>query len=201
MVKAARQRGIDAYGCDVEFSSEWVDQQVLAEMRADHRVRTIETPYRLPFEDELFDVVVSDQLFERVRATRHRRRAPPRDETRRRVPAHLPSRYTPIEPHVHVPFGCCFHPRWWLALWASLGVRNRYQRGLSAAQVTELNAGYLRTGVNYLPPAELRRQFSRGFRIRGAEAQFMRHSRRAAVFLLPALYRTFWQRCVHGVKI
>ena len=46
--------GFDAYGCDISLDS------------PTERLRLIPQPYRLPFEDEAFDLVVSDQVFEHV---------------------------------------------------------------------------------------------------------------------------------------
>lgn len=202
LVKDASARGIDAYGCDVDFDAGSNDPALVAEMRGTNRVRLIETPYRLPFDDATFDVVVSDQVFEHVRdypqaiAELHRVMKPGAAFLH-----FFPSRYIVIEPHSFVPFGARFTHRFWLATWAALGVRNRYQRGLSVRETVERNAAFARTFVNYLPHAEIRKHFSRGFRIRGVEREFMARSPRARLFLLPALYRLFWSHCIHGVKV
>jgi len=201
-VQLACRRGLDAYGCDIDFSAEYFNQQALSEMRREDRVREIETPYRVPFGDASFDFVVSDQVFEHVRNYEQAVSELRRVMKPGAVCLHIfPSRYILIEPHLFVPFASCFHPRWWLTLWAALGVRNQFQQGLSVAETVERNAKFLSTGVNYLPPSELARQFSRGFRTRDVERQLMNRSRRAKMFLLPVLYRTFWQRCLLGIKV
>jgi hypothetical protein len=46
---------------------------------------------------------------------------------------------------------------WWLKLWAWLGVRNSYQRGLPWRRVAELNHEYCQSGISYWTHAQLRR--------------------------------------------
>jgi SAM-dependent methyltransferase len=48
--------GCDAWGCDIELA-----------LDTDPRLKLIEHPYRLPFEDGSFDFVFSEQVFEHVR--------------------------------------------------------------------------------------------------------------------------------------
>ena len=85
---------------------------------------------RLPYEDNSFDLVVSDQVFEHVQ-----------DQVRvfqelwriTKPGGHgmhlIPARYMPIEGHIFVPFGGVIQHRWWYKLWALLGIRNQYQAG------------------------------------------------------------------------
>lgn len=219
LVREALAAGIDAYGCDVELRAEAAAGGGTLPGAGGARLRLIDfsasgarqwagaSPdsgqgYRLPFPDASFDVVVSDQVFEHVR------NYPEAIAEIRRVlkpggaMLHLfPSSSMLFEPHLLVPLAIRFHPRWWLHLWARLGLRNSEQYGMSAAAVTAANAAFLATMVNYLPESRLRAEFSRGFRMRFAEREFMRHSRRARYFLVPWLYRRFWARCVFGIKV
>jgi SAM-dependent methyltransferase len=213
LVKSAYLRGIDAYGCDISFDSDWSNEATLIELKATNRMRltmgtasgnvspTSGKPYRLPFEDATFDVVVSDQVFEHVRnypeaiAELHRVMKPGA------AMLHLfPPRYRPIEPHLFVPFGAFFRPRWWLQLWARLGLRNEFQRHMSVAEVVADNERFLSTMVNYLVPAEVNAAFRRGFMLSNAEADFMRVGRRAKLFVFPWAYRLLWCRCLFAVK-
>ena len=43
LVAAAAKRGIEAYGCDIDFSKARINQQALAELMTADRVRRIET--------------------------------------------------------------------------------------------------------------------------------------------------------------
>ncbi len=203
LIKAACERGFDGWGCDFEsgIHADSVDPKLAAEMLAGGRLLRIEPPYRLPFEDATFDVVLSDQVFEHVQdfestiAELHRVMKPGA------IFLHtFPTRHCLLEGHLLVPLASWFHPRWWLVLWAALGVRNQFQHGLSVRETVERNERFLRDSVNYPPVHEVNRHFLRSFHIRNAEFQFMKVSRRAKLFILPILYRTFWQRVLFGVK-
>ena len=55
--------------------------------------------------------------------------------------------YLPSEPHIYVPLVNVFWPRcprWWLALWARLGVRNEHQGHMGWKEVVDINVRYLR---------------------------------------------------------
>jgi SAM-dependent methyltransferase len=207
LVKEAIQEGFDAYGCEQPISTGEVDVRepaTMQEMAATGRIREIAlNPYRLPFEDQSIDVVISDQVFEHVRNY-----AESLAELRRimklgAVFLHcFPSRYMPIEPHVFVPGATMIRTHWWLMLWALLGIRNEFQRGLRASEVAALNVEYLNAGTNYLRPAELKQQFSAQFSdVEFVERYFLRHSRRARILYvlrLGSVYGLFRQRLVHG---
>lgn len=45
----------------------------------------------------------------------------------------------------------------WLKLWAFLGIRNEFQRGLSWKEVYQRNIGYCKTGINYHSYKNLRK--------------------------------------------
>jgi hypothetical protein len=89
----------------------------------------------------------------------------------------FPPRWKPIEPHVYVPFAGVYRERWWLRLWAELGVRNEFQAGLPAREVAGLNREYLTHRTNYLSTSELQRHFRRMFgHFQFAEDVFLKHS-------------------------
>jgi SAM-dependent methyltransferase len=120
-----------------------------------HRLRIISRhPYRIPFEDQSFDVVVSTSVLEHAQnktelfAEINRVLAPTG------VAMHLyPSKwYLPTEPHIYVPLVNMFWPncpRWWLSLWAWLGVRNEYQTRMRWQDVRAVNERYCHDGLSY----------------------------------------------------
>jgi len=147
-VRAMRTRGFDAWGSDIsdDFRQTEADMARGGEFDpSGSPFRKSElNPYRLDFPDATFDVVLSNEVFEHVADY-----GSTLDEVRRvtrpgGVNLHFfPGRYCPIEPHVLVPGATVI--RWvpWLLLWALLGVRNPYQKGLTAREVARLNRDYL----------------------------------------------------------
>jgi SAM-dependent methyltransferase len=209
-VRAWRDQGFDARGCDVALhddaaSRQMQDAGLLLPISLDPSGNS--GAYRLPFADQSFDVVVSDEVFEHVQNY-----AAAISEVHRVLrpggcSLHLfPTRWAPIEPHVHVPLGGVFRSRPWLLLWALLGVRNPFQKGRPAREVVAANFSYLRAHTNYLSTAQIRAQFERCFGdVRFVEHVFLQHSVSAKgralnrlVTLLPPL-RVAYSNCWHRV--
>lgn len=146
-VRALAAIGVDAYGCD--FSSE---------LGQGDRLAPIGNPYRLPYPDAMFDAVLSWEVFEHVQdyteAFREIRRVLRPGGTSIHT---FPSRYRLLEPHVFTPLGTIIQSRPWLLFWASLGVRNRFQRGMEPAEVASVNHRYLIEQTNYLRRGEILR--------------------------------------------
>ena len=112
--------------------------------------------YRIPFEDGFFDFVFSAETLEHVQDHDLAFREMARVLKKGGVAIHtFPARYVPIEPHTFVPFGGAVTSYGWLLLWALLGVRNQYQRGMGPLQCAKHNLGYVRTGAKYLRLHEL----------------------------------------------
>lgn len=153
-VREFLRRGWDAYGCD--FASE-LDPD-------GDRLRLIEQPYRLPFDDDTFSLIVSNQVMEHVQdhdlVFRELRRV---SRVGGRGVHIYPPRLQPIEPHAFVPLATMIQNRRWLYLWARLGIRNRFQRGLSAREVADKNHRYLRDETNYVPRRQMLRYAERHF--------------------------------------
>jgi SAM-dependent methyltransferase len=162
MVAALRQRGLDAFGCDLQFKP----GPRTEELREAGLLRAVETrPYRLPFADGSFDLVVSVSVLEHVMNLDETLREASRVTRAGGEGLHMfPSRYRPIEPHTFVPLGTLVRTHWWLRFWASAGVRNAYQGSLKPAQIADANYKYLHESTNYLSRAGIRRAFEKEFR-------------------------------------
>jgi len=188
LVAAYRRLGINAFGCDLQFK----DGPHVQLLSADGAIRRIELPYRLPFPDNSFEVIVSDQVFEHVADIETSF-----SELRRVLkPAGIclhtfPSRYILREPHVGVPLAGLIQSRPWLYLWALLGVRMPNQIGLSAIEVSEANYTYLHRSTHYLSKSAIREKAKKYFlAVAFREASYLLHSRLAREannlgFLLP----------------
>jgi len=107
---------------------------------------------RLPFDDATFDLIISDQVFEHVMdqvaiwKELHRVTRPGGQGLH-----NIPACYMPIEGHMFVPLGSMLGHRWWYKLWAVLGIRNGYQKGLSADETADRNALYFVERLRYVP--------------------------------------------------
>ena len=160
---------------------------------------------RLPYEDNTFDLVTSDQVFEHVQ-----------DQARvfqellriTKPGGHglhiIPARYMPIEGHIRVPFGGVLQHRWWYKLWALLGIRNKHQQGLSADETADHNAYFVTDATRYIATSCYRVMWQQiGWQYRFAEQQFFDSHPRPSMRMIgklgwPAmvLYRTFRSRIV-----
>jgi SAM-dependent methyltransferase len=144
VVRALRSVGLDARGCD--FPGTFDADEHLGVIQAD--------PYRLPYPDESFDLVMSTCVFEHAQRTEECMAEIHRVLRSGGIAIHsFPGKwYIPVEPHIFVPLVSWFWPlaqRPWLALWAIAGIRNEFQKGLSWQEVTRRNVTYVREGLSY----------------------------------------------------
>ena len=194
--------GYNAVGVDQEFAAH---EEGSAPLEVLYRVDPPD--YRLPFGDRSFDFVYSTTVMEHV-ADPGRALA---EIARVLRPGGLsihafPSRWRPIEPHMLTPFGGRFDNLPLLLLWAKLGIRNSFQRGLPATEVALRNKQFSKTGVSYPSALEWRLRSERLFsEVRWGERAFIEASadvsplsrRLAPVAGVPGvawLYRTFHVR-------
>jgi ubiquinone/menaquinone biosynthesis C-methylase UbiE len=175
LVAEYRRHGFDVYGCDFKFKA---GRQV-EKLRNIGAIRLIERdPYRMPFADQSFDVVVSDQVFEHVDnypevLAEHRRILKSGG-----VGLHFfPSRYRLVEPHVRVPCATILQGRNWLLFWALVGIRKPSQRGISAKERASDNYDYLRRHTNYLSKKQIIAYFGNAFeRVEFREDLYFKYS-------------------------
>ena len=209
-VTEMRRMGFDAWGCDVVRYSEGDACRSMYE-QGTLRLISLE-PYRIPFDDNQFDVLISNQVFEHVQdyrvavAETHRVLKPGG------VALHMfPPRWKPIEAHVFVPLAGAWRSSWWLSLWAHLGVRNEFQGEMTARQVAEDNRAYLMKYTNYLTADEIQARFAETFRtFRFGEDIFMKHSQSSKAQslyrlnqrlpVIRAAYSALRQRVVIAIK-
>ncbi|PND57589.1 hypothetical protein CRM90_11395 [Mycobacterium sp. ENV421] len=161
---------------------------------------------QLPYEDDTFDLVISDQVFEHVQDQVSVFRELHRITKPGGHGLHLiPTRYVPIEGHLLVPFGGVFQHRWLYKLWAVLGIRTRNQEGLTADEIADDNAFFAIEATRYVPSSCYRVIWKRlGFEHKFAEQEFFDghvrpSARRIGKLGAPAawLYRTFRGRVVY----
>jgi SAM-dependent methyltransferase len=202
-VRALRSAGYDASGCETVLR----DTPAAAEMVAAGYVDPIPmAPYRLPYDDAEFDLILSSEVLEHVMnyedvvAETHRVLKPGG------MCVHIfPGRWMPIEGHLFVPLATVHRSYPWLLLWAWLGVRNGFQKGEHYRDVARFNWKWLREQTNYPTTSEVRRLFAARFdSVEFREEVFLAlaESPRARMVHrlvgsrkpLLAAYRTLWNR-------
>ena len=135
--------GYEVYGCDVFLEHE----STLLKRISTH-------PYKIPFENEKFDIVISTSVLEHAQNTQEcfyeiARVLKPGGYAMHLLPGKY---YLPTEPNIYVPLVSWFWPRcprWWLALWAILGIRNEFQQNLSWKETYTANKSYCEKGLCY----------------------------------------------------
>lgn len=206
-VESLIRKGHIAFGCDFQFK----EGKHATKLIAENILRLIEGEnYRLPFDDNTFDVVISDQVFEHVQNYNATLAEISRVTKPGGVGLHIfPSKYTLLEPHVHVPLGTIIKNRSWLFVWALLGLRKAEQKGMSAKLICTENHHYLVNNTNYLEKKDIMKNFQNSFKtVMFCENIFLLNSSKSKFFkklapLLPLfsmLYSTLRDRVVFTVK-
>lgn len=176
-VKNFRDLGYQAFGCGTRFNSE-DDIDTEAIMR-DGIIRTIDLEnYILPFEDNTFDFIFSESVFEHVKNYPESVSELARVLKPDGICLHtFVSRYKPIEAHVKVPFASFIQSYWWLYLWVSVGRRNEWKDLGSVKERTTRYYNYLKKETNYLTRLQLENQFGRKFdKVIFCENLFLKYS-------------------------
>ena len=138
--------------------------------------------YVLPFENEQFDVVVSNAVFEHVMNYETVARELSRVTAPGGIHVHLfPGPWRILESHTNLLFGGAFHPLWYLRLYvlASPHYRRHWARGhtgLSNRQRAERMHFYLTKSCNYPGRRKIRKIFAPHFtQVSFEEANFFSH--------------------------
>jgi hypothetical protein len=97
----------------------------------------------------------------------------------------IPARYRPLEGHIFVPLGGVLAHRSWYKLWALLGIRNEYQKGLSADEVADRNSFYFVEALNYVPNSCYEVVWQRlGYDYKWVEKEYLDTSERALLRII-----------------
>jgi SAM-dependent methyltransferase len=206
-VKELIDRGFNGYGCEIKLRIEENTDGYL--LFKEEKIRIIEADsYKLPFEDDFFDYIFSDEVFEHVLNYSETVSEIARVSKPDGVCLHIfPSRYQLIEPHIFVPLASIIRSRSWLFLWALLGIRNEFQQNQSSKETADFNYDFLRDNTNYLSRRQLMQEFKVKFNdVLFCEKLFLKSSpswkkkliyRLSTSFpFLPFLYSTFRTRIV-----
>jgi SAM-dependent methyltransferase len=139
--------GYQTNGCDIVIYSEVANN--------DRVKKILEKPYRIPFDDNYFDVVVSTSVLEHARNPDEYmpeicRVLKPGGYAMHIMPAR---HYLPSEPHIFIPLANFYWPHcptWWFALWARLGRRATFQKNLSWRETVAKNREFYDNHTIYM---------------------------------------------------
>ena len=216
LVYQLRKEEYNAFGVEIKNYYDSVQRRCKEEgliKEDDHIFRTIDMDnYRIPFDDDTFDCVISFYVLEHVQNWEQSLAEIKRVLKPGGTSLHIfPSRYSLVEPHVFVPLACIFQGYPYLAFWAFLGIRNSYQKRLSWHEVTKLNFEYLRTCTKYYPKVEVRKLVANKFsNVSFVEGIYIKHHfGRVRRYLYPlskifpstsSLFSTFYTRVLFFQK-
>ena len=151
-VRVFLEKGFSCFGCDIALREDELSRELIAE----ERIRQIEAPYRLPYPDDFFDFVFSDQVFEHVQDHAAAFAEIARVMKPDAIAFHVfPPKRILIEPHVHIPLASWFRANWWIRLWTTLGVRGFCAHDVPSGAAAEQIRDYLRQKTNYRPQSEI----------------------------------------------
>lgn len=205
-VRVLRDLGYQAFGCGTRFNTE--NDVDTKSMMHDGIIREISlTKYILPFEDNSFDFIFSESVFEHVNNYSESISELARVLKPDGVCLHtFVSKYKPIEVHVKIPFASFIHSYWWLYFWVSMGCKNEWTDCQSVKDRTTRYLNYLKEETNYLGRRDLLNHFQSGFKsVAFCERLYLKYSpgRRkylysfAKIFpIVPRIFGTFNQRVI-----
>ena len=159
LVTFLRNAGFEAYGTDLVQSlpphntDYFVPIKAVTGVNDSVSYQVIDT-YELPFEDCSFEAVISTSVLEHVIDKYSFFKEIHRVLNTGGMTMHLlPGKhYMPHEPHLYVPLIPTLWPKvpkWWLAFWALIGIRNEFQKGEHWKIVYKKNLDYCRDGLDY----------------------------------------------------
>lgn len=202
-----RAQGFDCFGCDLQFKDGLHKDELVS--KGYLRIIT-DNPYTLPFEENMFDLVVSSQVLEHV--SNYKSTLSELSRVLKPGGAHLhifPSRLRFLEVHTNIPLGSILRNRFWLYIWAFLGVRSKWQQGNTIKQTVEANYNYLRNHTNYLSKSALRNYFLLySERIEFCERYLLKYGNTGKYLyslpkfipFIPFIYSTFRSRAIFAIN-
>lgn len=163
-VKFLRDNHYNFVGCDIEFKP----GEFTKSLEEQGIIKKIDlNPYTLPFPQDHFDLVLSDQVFEHVLDYEETLRELSRVMKNGCPSIHIfPSKWKVFEPHTGTPFGGAINFYLWILFWAILGINKRGHKNLSRIEIAKLDYNYIKEKTNFLSGSEIERLFNKcGFTV------------------------------------
>jgi SAM-dependent methyltransferase len=177
IVRQLRESGFEAYGADIVMSEQ------------NHFLRLIPNPYRIPFDDRTFNVIISSSVLEHVKNLSEAVSEMYRVLKPGGFCLHFfPPRLRPIEDHIFVPFAGVLQGYTWLLFWSFLGIRNSFGKTRPYRENAALNYKFLKENTAYISKRKLRECVSRCFgTVIFAEKYHIKHSYGRARLIYPLI--------------
>jgi ubiquinone/menaquinone biosynthesis C-methylase UbiE len=144
----------------------------------------------LPFEDNFFDLVICDQVFEHVRNYSETISEISRVLKPEGLCLHIfPSRNTILEPHFYIPFSTIIQSKLWIKFWVYLGIKNEWSECTSLNVRTNRYYNYLKDNTNYLIKKVLEKEFKLYFKnVIFCEKAFLKHPGEENIYSIQQIY-------------
>lgn len=119
----------------------------------------------LPFPDDHFDVIFSNQVLEHLRNPDDALREIARCLKPTGVSLHIfPPKWRPIEPHIDIPLAGIITWRGYIWFWTRLGIRSTSTENLSFQDSYNYNNNYIKNHLFYLNGRQLNNNFFKYFK-------------------------------------
>ena len=147
----------------------------------------------IPYPDNYFDLIISDYVIEHVLEQEKTFSEIYRVLKKGGVSIHImPAKWQMIEPHIYVPLGGLIKSYTYYYFWALLGIRTRFQKGLSAREVAKKNFKYAKTCLKYLSCREYQKMLPKiSFNHSWEELAYMQASYKPKIQKLAAISAKF----------
>ena len=168
LTRTLRDKGINTYGVDFYDSPEDIPNNC---------VNIIENTkekisYQIPFDDEFFDISISNNVFEHVMDYDKTLSELSRVTKKNGISIHFfPSRYKPIEPHVKIPGATVFqnirYIKFWLWYSRKVKFKGMHYDNMTNSELAIFHQKFLKQECNYLTGKEIlihcRKNFTKAF--------------------------------------
>ena len=211
-VRSFRSLNYDAFGCDFKFKEGILDYQNSDNsMNNNHdqdflKLIPQDGDYELPYNDNSFNLIYSEQVFEHVMNYSETLIEQSRILNDNGCAIHVfPSKFRIFEGHIKVPFSSILSHKIWLYFWAIIGFRIREQKDLTIYELVQENFNFLNNRTNYMSKKDLKNHFYKAFNyVEFIEGPWIKHSRKLPKILnnkyilniISRFYSTFRSRVV-----
>jgi len=162
IVNLLRNENINISGVDL---SNGKDKSFLEQHKSNHVKYAELKNYRIPYEDNSFDLIISHHVFEHVMDYETTLQELSRVLKKNgKVLNVFPSKWRLFEAHFYTPLGGVFHNTVWCRLWALVGIKKPGKKHFSSTEYGSIANSYISDQTNYIPKQKILTYFQKYFR-------------------------------------